>query len=76
MKISKGSIIKLADGKEYLVINGKKIEKDFCLVSLINTDKKAPVEMRVFEMGMINNKPTVMPYTGSDHDAILQQLIK
>ena len=77
MNIDKNSIIKLADGKAYIMLNAQKIgDRNFCvLIEPIVDDK--PIMSHVGEL-RINDQGTaqVRIYAGPDIQEIKSQLLK
>ena len=73
MKITKNSIIKLSDGKRYLIVTGETLEDiTFCLISTI----KPPIEMKVVELTKEQGVPVIQQYTGGDYKYILKRLLE
>ncbi|MCL2846515.1 MAG: hypothetical protein FWE38_02375 [Firmicutes bacterium] len=73
MKISKHSLIELADGQKLLLVDAKRIGgRDFCLLSTTAT----PIEMQVAEIQINNGNAQIRDYVGSNYKEILFALLQ
>lgn len=73
MKIMKNSIVRLEDGKEYLIVSLEKLEGiRFCLISTL----QPPIEMKVVEIIEKENISFLQKYTGGDYKYILKRLLE